>query len=264
VRVALLLGLFAFFAAHSLVRADELSSAREHYRKATKAFELGAFDEAIREYTEAYRIKDDPAILYNLGQAHRLAEHPGEALHFYKMYLTKVPDSPIRAEVESKIDILQKLVDQQRKAPSPAPEPVRQVAPPSPPPAVVEKPAPKPREPAPPGRAKKIAGIAVGALGVGALATGIAFGVLAKNAGDDLTRLTNMMGTFDYDKQQTGLRDQVVAGVLLGVGGAALATGVVLYVLGQRDARAARRHSAVSIMPTIAHGFAGAQLQSAF
>ncbi len=95
---------------------DELSQARTHYRNATRAYELGSYDEAIREYSEAYRLKDDPAILYNMAQAHRLADHHTEALRLYRMYLIKVPDAQNRAEVLSKVEALQSLVEQQKRA----------------------------------------------------------------------------------------------------------------------------------------------------
>ncbi|HEX6836513.1 MAG TPA: hypothetical protein VF334_08060, partial [Polyangia bacterium] len=105
--------------------ADEVNEAREHYKKGTKAFELGAYDEAVAEYSAAYRLRDDPALLYNLGQAHRLANHPTEALHFYRLFLMKVPSTPNRVEVETKIDELQRLVDQQKKTQNLPPDSVK-------------------------------------------------------------------------------------------------------------------------------------------
>src|SRR5690348_4770271 len=72
---------------------DDVGAARDHYRRATRAYELGLYDEAIREYTLAYKAKDDPAILYDMAQAHKLANHPVEALRLYQMYLIKVPNA---------------------------------------------------------------------------------------------------------------------------------------------------------------------------
>lgn len=233
---------------------DDVTAAREHYRKATMAFELGAFDEAIGEYEEAYRLKDDPAILYNLGQAHRLAQHSTEALHFYKMYLSKVPDASNRAEVESKIAALQQLVDQQRAATSmPPTAPMRPAVPET---ATAAAPPPKPAAPPKPGLAKKVSGIVVGVAGLGLVGTGIAFGVLAKNAGDDLTRLAQM-GSFDYAKQQDGKRDQLLEGVFLGIGCAAVAAGTVLYLLGHREARRSGPITAANVIPLAGHGLSG-------
>src|SRR5258706_8197597 len=88
-------------------RADDLTVAREHYRKATKAYELGLFDEAIREFNEAYKAKDDPTILFNLAQSHRQAGHRAEALRLYRMYLMKVPSTANRREIEALITSLQ-------------------------------------------------------------------------------------------------------------------------------------------------------------
>jgi len=252
-RSSAILAICLVLAATSLASAQEgdLNGAREHYHKATKAFELGAFDEAIREYGEAYRLRDDPAILYNLGQAHRLAEHPVEALHFYKMYLVKVPDASNRAEVAAKIDALQKLVEQQRRARAMQPDQVKPMQPaPAPAPLPVAAAPVRHREPPPPGRGKKIAGIVVGVLGVGLIATGAATAALAKKDSDDLTALNDGHKKFAPELEADGERNQVIAGVTLGIGGAALATGVVLFVLGHREARAARREVNVSLLPS--------------
>ncbi len=110
---ALFFVLASFLAATA--KGDNRDVAREHYLQGTKDFDLGLYDDAIKEYMAAYQAKDDPALLYNLGQAHRAAQHAVEALHFYKRYLTKVPDAPNAAEVQAKIGELQKLIDQQTK-----------------------------------------------------------------------------------------------------------------------------------------------------
>lgn len=82
---------------------DKLATAREHYRAATAAYEVGQFDEAIKEFSEAYKLKTDPTILFNLAQAYRLAGRKQDALRQYRMYLVKVPNAPNRAEVEQRI-----------------------------------------------------------------------------------------------------------------------------------------------------------------
>jgi hypothetical protein len=95
--------------------ADERNIAREHFLKGSKAFDLGLYEKAVEEYMAAYEAKDDPALLYNIAQAHRLAGHSSEALRFYRVFLSKVPQAKNRAEVELKINELQKLVDHQRR-----------------------------------------------------------------------------------------------------------------------------------------------------
>jgi len=105
-------------------QADDVNAARLHYKKGTRAFELGHYTEAIKEYEAAYEAKDDPALLYNIGQAYRLNGNTSEALRAYKSYLHRLPDAPNADEVRNRIDELQKTLDaQQRAKPAPAPAP---------------------------------------------------------------------------------------------------------------------------------------------
>jgi tetratricopeptide (TPR) repeat protein len=338
----------------AVARADDLQDAREHYSKATRAYEVGQYDEAIAEFATAYKLKDDPSILFNLAQAHRMGGHRDEALRTYRMFLLKVPDSPNRREVEAIINTLsqqngsedpdrelarrytdagaskfvagqyqeaiaefekarlvkptpgldlsiargydklgrleealasyrlyvearpdagdagdirtriqtleERLAATQKAEPPPehvlpsAPAPV----PPTPPaPVPTSRPAPAPSPGA--GRAKTIAGMVVGGVGLGAIAGGIASGVLAKQNGDELTQLSRTMGRFSSAKESAGKSDDVAMGVLLGVGGAAVVTGVVLVVLGRREA-----HHHLALLPSLSPGVAGALLQGSF
>jgi tetratricopeptide (TPR) repeat protein len=265
--------------------ADDRAVAREHYIKGTKAFELGLYDEAITEYMAAYKAKDDPALLFNIAQSHRLAGHAAEALRFYRVYLAKNPNTRNRDEVQEKIVELQRLVDQQKKtqqmppdqvipltpqSASNAPPPVEKPATPPPverpPPTPEATPTPTPETPPAenppppqtaetppaaaattetgpdthPGRTKKIAGIAVAAVGVVALVSGIGLAVAAKNAGNDLTALDQSHGMFDADKQSSGKTFDAAGAAMLAIGGVAIVAGVVVAVLGWREAKRAR------------------------
>ncbi|HXI60194.1 MAG TPA: tetratricopeptide repeat protein, partial [Polyangia bacterium] len=88
------------------------AAAREHYQKGTAFFDLGKYQDAIKEFEAAYEAKNDPAFLYNLAQSYRLAGNPEQALRFYRTYLRKNPKPPNRADIEEKIAQLEKLVDQ--------------------------------------------------------------------------------------------------------------------------------------------------------
>jgi tetratricopeptide (TPR) repeat protein len=252
--------------------------------KGTRAYELGLYDEAIAEYMAAYKTKDDPALLFNLGQAHRLAGHAAEALRFYKTYLSKLPEAGNRADVEVKIRELKELVEKQKQQPQTEPPTVSAAASPAP----VTAPAPlgpgpgttgaatdvgagdaaagtvqaAPLEKSLPGRGMKRAGIAVAASGLVLVGTGIAFGVLAKQSGDQLTQLDQQRGVFDPSKESAGQRDQVIEGVCIGVGAAAVATGAILYLLGTRAGQDAPQTLTVS--PALAAHSAGAILRMVF
>jgi tetratricopeptide (TPR) repeat protein len=259
-------------------RADDRVEAREHYQKGTKAFDLGLYDVAIKEYMAAYEFKDDPALLYNIAQAHRLAGHATEALRFYRRFLIKAPNNPHRDEVEQKIAELQKLVDQQNRtqslppestikptnpaeAATPAGEAAPPVATPSAAPAEAPPVAEAPTAPAA-GRTKKLAGLITAVAGVGLLGAGIACGVLAKNASDDLTNLDRSRGTYDPGKYDAGKLDQTLEGVFLGVGAAAVAAGAVIYVLGYRETHSAGFRA--SIAPVLSPQAAGLTARFSF
>ena len=250
-----------------VARADDVTEAKRHFAQGTKAYELGAYDEAISEYAIAYRLKDDAAILFNLGQANRLAGHSNEALRLYRMYLLKVPNSPARAEVESRIAETQRQIDAQKSTREAAPTPL----PTPPPPPQLKEPAPivstalptvDEQPPRPRSRALLISGGVVAGVGVAGLAAGIAFGVLANQAGNDLTKAAQRGQPYDYSKQQSGKTDQLLEAVLLSVGGAALVAGTTLIIVDQRRARRATVHAFVH--PSIGQASFAGGIQGCF
>jgi tetratricopeptide (TPR) repeat protein len=97
----------------------------------------------------------------------------------------------------------------------------------SPSPSVVAPPA------GPKRRGKQIAGITLGVVGIGALAGGIAFAALGASAQDQVLKM------FDPALERDGRNDNIAAGILFGIGGAAVISGVVLLAIGTRDARRA-------------------------
>lgn len=134
--------------------ADKISTAREHFEHGSALFDLGSYAEAAHEYESAYKIKPDPALLFNIGQAYRLANDHASALRAYKSYLRRVPNPGNRGEVERHINTLTRLLDEQKQAsqspptgtivpdsmkrPAPAAEPkIEPIAPPAPVPALL-------------------------------------------------------------------------------------------------------------------------------
>ena len=222
------LAVFTALVFSTAARADDREVAREHFIKGSKDFDLGLYDDAIKEYMAAYEAKDDPALLYNIAQAHRLAGHSPEALRFYKMFLVKVPDAANGDEVRAKIDELEKLIAQQKKAQTMPPDQVRplgstaapaapppaspSVAPPSASPAVATRAAPIDLHA---GRTKEIAGLTVAGVGIAALVTGIALSAIAKSDSDSLTALDQSGGVWDPGKDSTGRTLGLVGPVLI-------------------------------------------------
>jgi tetratricopeptide (TPR) repeat protein len=275
--------------------ADETSEAREHYQKGTSFYDLGRYGDAIREFEAAYQIKNDPALLYNLAQSHRLAGNEEQALHFYRTYLRRVPKAPNRTEIEGRIAQLEQLVaqnkaaqtappnvtmppaEQPQTAPPPAPTPV------APPPTAVQPVQPPPTatppfETAPQApvaeavtpspeleRAqwnKKWGKIAM-ITGGGLFLIGIAFGTAAKGAEAEVNDAAKNGGTFDKTLQDTESRGKAfatTANIFLIPGLLVAAGGAGLYFFGRNQEKKAN----LSVTPVASAGQMGAMMRVTF
>jgi tetratricopeptide (TPR) repeat protein len=240
-RVLVVAALMALAPTVHAADATTTREAKEHFDRAMAHYELGEFPAAVEEFKQAYALSQAPGLLFNLAQASRLAKDYEQALHFYRTYLRVRPDAPNRADVEQRIAELEPIVEARRKADlerlsaenapdkGKAAETARlgettavRVLPPS-------------------GKKEKIAGLVVGALGLAALGAGIGVGVAALDAQNQLSKLAMDMGTWtpaQQDKYATGEREAAAATALYVVGGAAVVTGVVLYIVGWRKDRA--------------------------
>jgi hypothetical protein len=134
--------------------------------------------------------------------------------------LTRAPQAANRAQVEAHIAALQ------AKPPTPAPAPT--------PPPPTEAAPPTPRS----GRTERLTGVSLISVGIGALVGGVVAGAYAKAEGDRLTADAHTTMPWDPERDAAGRRDQVLQGVFLGVGAAAVVTGTTLYLVGHaRDGR---------------------------
>jgi tetratricopeptide (TPR) repeat protein len=230
----------------------EVAEAKVHYDRGMTHYHLGEFPAAVDEFKSAYGLSQAPGLLFNLGQASRLGHQYEQALYFYRTYLRLMPDASNRADVELRITELQPLAEAERARVDSTKRP--------PPPAVVESPSPSPATPTPTrlrgpsGRPLRIGGIVLGALGVGILGAGAGLGGAALSAQSQLSKLARDMGTWSSsqaDVYHRGQAEALSATALYAVGGAALATGVVLYLVGRH-----RDRSRFAVAP----GPGGAQL----
>jgi len=115
--------------------ADE---AKKLYASGNQHFALAEYEEAVKDFKEAYRRKEDPVFLYDIAQCYR--QMPGQeetAIKLYRSYLQKVAATPNREEVDRKIQELERIVAEGRlrpttstPQPTPQPQPERWIPPP--------------------------------------------------------------------------------------------------------------------------------------
>jgi tetratricopeptide (TPR) repeat protein len=77
---------------------------RQHYESGTTHYQLSEYAAAIKDFKEAFRLSDDPAYLFNIGQCYRLSKNCGEAMRYYQRYLSVAVDIPNRDKVQARID----------------------------------------------------------------------------------------------------------------------------------------------------------------
>lgn len=91
--------------------SPEVAESRRHYAQGVVFFRANRFEQAIAEFTEAYRIWANPTILYSLGQAHERVMRIPKAIEHYQRYLDEAPaDAPNRAAAETSIRSLSDLL----------------------------------------------------------------------------------------------------------------------------------------------------------
>ena len=272
-------------AAINPAQAGELTPAqkqevRQHYEKASRAYDVQKFQEAIEEYQKTYEISGDPAMLFNVAQAYRLNGQPQEAIYYYRRYLERSPTASNRPATEQKIAELEKLIGEGKTAPpGAAPPPAAPPPPGAPPPgsagssagtnaaggpaggAASTSTTPAPATFPPPQlvtvdedrhHGRRVASLVLlGVGGVGLLTAAIT-GKLAANKGDNLTYASNLKGTFDPDTERTGKRLDNVAVVSVIVGADATVAGGVLFLLSRPSSGDEPPPATASRLPTVA------------
>lgn len=237
--------------------AADVEKARQLYEQGNTHYDLAEYDRAIELFKQAYTLSKRPTLLYNIAQAYRLKGDCAMALQFYKNFRRLAPEGELRTKVEERIAEMEQCVKAGQAAPPPKEKEAVQADPDAAkPPAPTDDRPPAPTEPARPGRTKKLVGwISLGA-GVALVATGGYFSSVAAGKSSDVEALCAAQGlpgggcTWSDELealQQDGEAADRNAIIFYAVGGAAITGGVVLWLLGDREADAA---PTVSFAPT--------------
>jgi tetratricopeptide (TPR) repeat protein len=244
------------------------AEAKIHYEAGDRAFRLGDFDRAIKEFKASYDLSGVPLLLYNVAQSYRQKGDTKQALFFYQQFIAAGASGDAKRIAEQRVDELKVVLDQQEKAQHAPPTGMGlptatpQASIPAPPtPSTVSEPPPArnlvvPISPQESARRLKLSGIVIAAFGAASIVAGGAFYAVAKSANDSLNHPQN--GTYSHSSEQNRDTFQKLDIAAFAVGGVALATGAVLYGLGYRNGRR------VSIGADAGHGHASALLTSHF
>ena len=106
----------AFASATPARAADEVAAA--HYKKGRSLYNVSEYRGALEEFKAAYVVHEDPALLYNIAQCHRMLGNHREAITFYKRFLGESPGAKNRKEIER---LIGELEAKAAEAPPPAP-----------------------------------------------------------------------------------------------------------------------------------------------
>lgn len=239
---------------------DKTERARIHLKAAIAYYDEARYDDAAREMEAAYSLKPLPDLQYNLAQCYERLGRYEDAAKAYETYLHASPNAPDHKLVATRIENLReraKAVAAGAQAPAPATATEKVVFKT----IVVYK-----ERPAPPGRGVRYAAVGVGVLGLGALASGIAFSVLAAQASNTVTLGGNVLAppTFDgkpRDTQENGKTYPIIAGVSYGVAGLCALGGIGLYLLSNKVDKEAPKYS---LAPSLSPSSAGVVWSGAF
>jgi tetratricopeptide (TPR) repeat protein len=245
--------------------AEDRAAARAAYLRGTQHYDLSEYDQALESFKEAYRNFEEPTFLFNIAQCYRQLGNHEKALRFYRTYLIKMPNAPNREEVRQLIAQLNRAIEEEKqsrampppspmKPAAPMPEPATTAAPVAPPTPAVQA-TDRARA-----RRKIVAGAVTAGFGVAALAVGGACLGLAKATSDSLSADDAARREFDPEAEQRGKTYDLLGGVFLGVGAAALVVGGTVAIVGVRE----RRPRTLTVVPAFTPQLAGVAVHGAF
>ena len=247
---ALLVGLSCATALPAAAANPALDEARQLTSRASVEYDVGHFDQALDLYAKAYERYPKPALLFDIGQCHRLLGHFERAIFFYQGYLRGKPDAANRALVEQFILDSQKQLDAERAAAAATPSAPAPVAPaPAPADAPLPVPPSSPSQadasvlpatadassPPPAWSPLRIAGLATAGAGVVLIGAAIAEGLASSSLSNQVSQLSSQHGTWSPQAQSeydAGKSDATAANVLYVTGALVLAGGAVMTWLG--------------------------------
>lgn len=239
----------------------DVTAAKAAFQAGNVSFNEADYPRALLYWEDAFR-RDCTAhaLLLNLARAYELDGQRQQAVIALEAFLEREPNSPERAQITRRIEVLRRQIESERKT---APIAASQAVPPTqePPQVVNEPPAVAPSSST---SAKKIVPLAVAGVGGGITVLGL---LIYADAHKDVTEYKKACGgTQNCPKElvepanEAGQRE--TTGTLVTIGGAAMLAGGVIWFL-LTPTTAPQQASAV-VLPSFAPGFAGVSVDGRF
>jgi tetratricopeptide (TPR) repeat protein len=191
----------------------DIERGKAHYQGGAAYYQEARYDDALREFNEAYRLSKKPPLLFNIALCHEKLGHTAEAIASLERYLGEDPQTPDRPVVEQRLSALR-------------------AAPVAPPPAVAPPASPPPPEP------RRYLPWAFGVVGLLFLGTGIGVNAVAGGRLSDLRMRCAPDGSCNFPDAQSeidgGKAMAISSDVLIAVGAVAVAASAVLFILEAR------------------------------
>ncbi len=233
---------------------------------------------AIELYLQAYALIPQPLLLSNIGSEYQAI--PGkqvEALKYFCKYLDAEPTGSNASYATAQAKWLQQQlgtkVDDKDVC-----HPAKEAPPPPPPPppdtgsgagsqvtgTADLTPAPAEKKEGGGGKGLEHVGLGIGAVGAIGLGVGIYYGIQAKNISDQITnhKISDPWPANIKQMEADGKSDQNMQIAFMVGGGAALATGVILYFVGRSHASSSEEH--VSLAPVVTPSSVGLSLGGSY
>lgn len=140
---------------HAAGTPVERSQARDVFRRAQQHYKLAEYSDALDAFKEAYRLIEDPSLLFNIAQCYRQLNKKEEALRFYRTYLHDAGKAGSDHGTEQIIASLEQAIHEEQAARNAQPQATLDSPPPvvptpapiaTPAPAVLVMPAARPAE----------------------------------------------------------------------------------------------------------------------
>jgi len=195
--------------------ADPSPEAARAYRDGQAAFDRQSYDAAIEAWQRSYELSHAPGLLYNLGQAYRLRAAAGDctrARSAYESFVDLTGPSPQGTLANGYLAQLGPCASSATATVGTTPATSMPVT-----------------------RDRGIAMAALGAAGIGLVATGLLLGHHAATLGDEVTSAcsTDCDWSAERGKDAAGRRDAALGWTFDAIGGLALVGDAVWYYLGR-------------------------------